>query len=329
MTVDRSTETRISSGSSDCEAKALTVMPCIRPAAVVVITVTPLAKWPIAWRKDALSGGWFTPIRYGNVRPRGPGSAILRDVRLLQSEIYEILNSVRIRDPRDGAPGARLRPWPHLAGRARRAGGPAALLPGADCRPASSRWTRDQPDGRQGRLCARPPARRDLDGRHRSQSRGVARAGQLPGGGWWARRVHACRYALLGACLLGTPAGNDHLDPGIGYRGRPNEGGPAGMIEARALNVEKVREDFPILARRIHGRPLVYLDSAATSQKPAAVIDAMDDYYRRYNANPHRGVYAISEEATAAYESARQRVATFINVASPKEVIFTRNTTEA
>ena len=77
------------------------------------------------------------------------------------------------------------------------------------------------------------------------------------------------------------------------------------MIEARALNVEKVREDFPILTRQIHGRPLVYLDSAATSQKPAAVIDVMDDYYRRYNANPHRGVYTISEEATAAYESAR------------------------
>jgi len=101
------------------------------------------------------------------------------------------------------------------------------------------------------------------------------------------------------------------------------------MIEARALNVEKVREDFPILARRIHGHPLVYLDSAATSQKPAAVIDVMDDYYRRYNANPHRGVYAISEEATAAYESARHRVASFINAASPKEVIFCRNTTEA
>src|SRR6266851_9961529 len=63
MTVDRSTETRISSGSSDCEAKALTVMPCIRPAALVVMIVTPLAKWPITWRKDALSS-WFTPIRY-------------------------------------------------------------------------------------------------------------------------------------------------------------------------------------------------------------------------------------------------------------------------
>jgi cysteine desulfurase/selenocysteine lyase len=101
------------------------------------------------------------------------------------------------------------------------------------------------------------------------------------------------------------------------------------MIEARAINATEVRADFPILGRTINGKPLVYLDSAATSQKPAAVIDIMDDYYRRYNANPHRGVYTISEEATAAYESARQRVGAFINAASPKEVVFTRNTTEA
>jgi cysteine desulfurase/selenocysteine lyase len=101
------------------------------------------------------------------------------------------------------------------------------------------------------------------------------------------------------------------------------------MIQARPLNAQAIRADFPILAREVNGKPLVYLDSAATSQKPAAVIEAMDDYYRRYNANPHRGVYAISEEATAAYESARRRVAAFINAPSPKEVIFTRNTTEA
>ena len=101
------------------------------------------------------------------------------------------------------------------------------------------------------------------------------------------------------------------------------------MIEARAINAAAVRADFPIMGRTINGKPLVYLDSAATSQKPAAVIDVMDDYYRRYNANPHRGVYTISEEATAAYESARQRVAAFINATSVKEVIFTRNTTEA
>jgi cysteine desulfurase/selenocysteine lyase len=101
------------------------------------------------------------------------------------------------------------------------------------------------------------------------------------------------------------------------------------MIQTRALDVEAVRADFPILARKVKEKPLIYLDSAATSQKPATVIDVMDDYYRRYNANPHRGVYLLSEEATAAYESARQRVASFINAGSPKEIIFTRNTTEA
>ena len=101
------------------------------------------------------------------------------------------------------------------------------------------------------------------------------------------------------------------------------------MIETRSLDVTAIREDFPILDRVINGKPLVYLDSAATSQKPRAVIDSMSDYYCRYNANPHRGVYQISEEATAAYESARQRVATFINAPSPKEIIFTRNVTEA
>jgi cysteine desulfurase / selenocysteine lyase len=101
------------------------------------------------------------------------------------------------------------------------------------------------------------------------------------------------------------------------------------MIQARPLNAQAIRADFPILAREVNGKPLVYLDSAATSQKPAVVIEAMDDYYRRYNANPHRGVYTISEEATAAYESARRRVAAFINAPSPREVIFTRNTTEA
>lgn len=101
------------------------------------------------------------------------------------------------------------------------------------------------------------------------------------------------------------------------------------MIETRGLDVSAIREEFPILDRVINGKPLVYLDSAATSQKPRTVIDAMDDYYRRYNANPHRGVYQISEEATAAYEAARARVAAFIHAASPKEIIFTRNVTEA
>jgi cysteine desulfurase/selenocysteine lyase len=89
-----------------------------------------------------------------------------------------------------------------------------------------------------------------------------------------------------------------------------------------------VRADFPLLAgpREV---PLVYLDSAATSQKPEAVLAAMDRYYRTINSNIHRGVYGIAEEATAAYEDARRRVATFVNAASPREVVFTRNSTEA
>ncbi len=90
-----------------------------------------------------------------------------------------------------------------------------------------------------------------------------------------------------------------------------------------------LRQDFPILQRTVaNGKPLVYLDNAATSQKPTAVLEAMDDYYRRCNANVHRGVHTLSEEATAAYEGAREKVARFIN-ASPRQVIFTRGTTES
>jgi cysteine desulfurase/selenocysteine lyase len=95
------------------------------------------------------------------------------------------------------------------------------------------------------------------------------------------------------------------------------------------LNVEQIRADFPILARKVHGKPLVYLDNAATSQKPESVIETLDDYYRRYNANIHRGVHTLAEEATAAYEGARRKVGRFINAYSPREVVFVRNTTEA
>ncbi len=90
-----------------------------------------------------------------------------------------------------------------------------------------------------------------------------------------------------------------------------------------------LRADFPILQQEIHGHPLVYLDSASTSQKPAVVIDALADYYREYNANVHRGIYTIGEKATAAYEAARVRVARFINAPDSHELIFTRNATEA
>src|SRR5258708_18136094 len=90
-----------------------------------------------------------------------------------------------------------------------------------------------------------------------------------------------------------------------------------------------IRKDFPILSRQVHGKPLVYLDSTASSQKPSAVIEAMSTYYETTHANVHRGVYEISEEATARMEKARVKVARFINVRQSKQIIFTRNTTES
>ncbi len=96
-----------------------------------------------------------------------------------------------------------------------------------------------------------------------------------------------------------------------------------------ALDPLALRADFPILAERIHSKPLAYLDNAATAQKPQAVIDAVTEYYTHMNANVHRGVHQLSERATAAYEGAREKLARFVNAASPREVVFTRGTTEA
>ncbi len=93
--------------------------------------------------------------------------------------------------------------------------------------------------------------------------------------------------------------------------------------------VEEIRKDFPILARQVHGKPLVYLDSTASSQKPVAVIEAMTNYYEMYHANVHRGVYELSEEATARMEKGRVKVARFINARRSKQIVFTRNTTES
>src|SRR3989304_4962573 len=97
----------------------------------------------------------------------------------------------------------------------------------------------------------------------------------------------------------------------------------------RALDVARIREDFPILARSVYGKPLVYLDNAATSQKPRQVIDALVRYYEQHNANIHRAVHCLGEEATAAYEEAREKIARFINAPSPECIVFTRNTTES
>jgi cysteine desulfurase/selenocysteine lyase len=98
---------------------------------------------------------------------------------------------------------------------------------------------------------------------------------------------------------------------------------------ALALDIERIRADFPALARRVNGHPLAYLDNAASSQQPAAVIDAVAGYARAHHANVHRGVHTLSQEATALYEGAREKVRRFISAASLEEVVFVRGTTEA
>ncbi len=98
---------------------------------------------------------------------------------------------------------------------------------------------------------------------------------------------------------------------------------------SHTLDVSRIREDFPILSREVYGRPLVYFDNAATSQKPRQVIEALVRYYEHYNANIHRAIHCLGEEATNAYEEARAKVAAFINAPSPECIVFTRNTTEA
>lgn len=95
------------------------------------------------------------------------------------------------------------------------------------------------------------------------------------------------------------------------------------------FDVNLIRQDFPILQQQVNGKPLIYLDSTASSQKPTCVIEAMNTYYREYHANVHRGIYTISEKASEAYETARKKIARFINARSWREVIFTRNTTES
>lgn len=93
--------------------------------------------------------------------------------------------------------------------------------------------------------------------------------------------------------------------------------------------MQQIRKDFPILSRQVNGKPLVYFDNAATSQKPTAVIETISNYYRQYNANVHRGIHKLAEEATLAHELAREKVGKFINTRHTEEIIFTRNTTEA
>ena len=95
------------------------------------------------------------------------------------------------------------------------------------------------------------------------------------------------------------------------------------------LDVERVRRDFPILARRMGDQPLCYLDNAASSQRPQAVIDSISEYYSTTHANVHRGVHRLSQQATELFEGARDKVRAFINARSAKEIVFVRGTTEA
>ncbi len=101
------------------------------------------------------------------------------------------------------------------------------------------------------------------------------------------------------------------------------------MITQEKTLANQIRPDFPILHQEINGQPLVYLDNAATSQKPLVVINALKDYYENYNSNVHRGVHTLSAKATDAYEAARDKIAAFINAASRQEIVYTRNATEA
>jgi cysteine desulfurase/selenocysteine lyase len=103
----------------------------------------------------------------------------------------------------------------------------------------------------------------------------------------------------------------------------------SGTADAGAYDVARIRREFPILSQRVRGKPLVYLDNAATTQKPASVIEAVKRYYEEDNANVHRGVHLLSERATRAYDDARARVARFLGAADPAEVVFVRGTTEA
>jgi cysteine desulfurase/selenocysteine lyase len=142
--------------------------------------------------------------------------------------------------------------------------------------------------------------------------------------------------------LTATPAGAVAHESANGARAaganrngaKPTNGTHPGAASHAAdprgpLDPHEVRKDFPILSTTVHGKPLVYLDSASTSQKPTVVLEAVDEFYRTYNANVHRGIYEIGERSTAAYEAARASVARFINAPDPHEIIFTRNATEA
>jgi cysteine desulfurase/selenocysteine lyase len=152
----------------------------------------------------------------------------------------------------------------------------------------------------------------------RSGGTGTMTVGQRDGR--IARMVVAFDAPTVGGGVA-TEGGESHVAPDAAPTEHP--------IGKPTLDPHALRADFPILRRVIHGRPLVYLDSASSSQKPQVVIDAMTEYYEQHNANVHRGIYTIAEEATAAHEGARVKLARFINAPDSHEVVFARNATEA
>ena len=144
-----------------------------------------------------------------------------------------------------------------------------------------------------------------------------------------ASAAGASAAELAGAPAAGGGAAQAQEQAQAQAEDAPDAGGIGGTGR-RPRTAEDIRGDFPILSRTVRGgKPLVYLDNASTTQKPESVIGAISDYYRGYNANIHRAVYALAEEATAAYESARGRIASFVGAPSREEIVFVRGTTEA
>src|SRR5271169_1644815 len=158
-----------------------------------------------------------------------------------------------------------------------------------------------------------------------------------------ARSGPCDRSELAGVCLprrcsernvggLGACRDRERLDQSVAGFATAAEVSMSSIALARSgfgFDVETVRREFPILARTVHGKPLAYLDNGASAQRPACVIDAVDDYERHHHANIHRGVHTLSQEATALYENARDRLVRFVNARSRAEIIFVRGTTEA
>jgi hypothetical protein len=137
--------------------------------------------------------------------------------------------------------------------------------------------------------------------------------------------------AALRCCFPGSAIGGGFIRPSSSRRGRHAAAvvAPSREAEPAASLGHRTRVDFPILHQEFDGAKLVYFDNGATSQKPYSVMKTLDEYYRSYNSNVHRGIHALSAKATDAYEGARRKVANFVNAADSREIVFTRNATEA